>query len=83
MHPTDIKTVPAATDKYLLYTPKGEVSDEFHGLLQMSPYFILINVGYPMYCYWGKLCDAFYFDYVFTSMHIHFVNVLSLRTGLL
>ena len=68
---TDIEPVRAATDKSLLYTTEGEVSDELHGLPQTNTSFILLNMGYPMHCYW-KLCDAFGFDYVFTSLHIHF-----------
>ena len=83
LNPTDIEPERAATDKSLLYTHEGEVSAEFHGLPQTNPSFILLNVGYQMYCYWNKSRDAFRFDYVFTSMHIHFTNVLSVCTGLL
>ena len=83
MNPTDIKLAQAATNKSLLYTPEGEVSAEFHGHTQMNPYFILLNVGYPMDYYWKKPRDAFRFDYVFMSLRIYFRNVLSLSTCLL
>ena len=49
---TDIEPVRAATDKSLLYTTEGEVSDELHGLPQTNTFFILLNMGYPMNCYW-------------------------------
>ena len=83
LNPTNIKPTRSAIDKSLIYTPGGEVSAEFHGLTQMNPYFILLNLGSPMNFYWVKSRDVFRFDYVFTSLHIHLTNVLSLRTGLL
>ena len=82
LNPTNIEPARAAVNKSLLYTTESEVSAEFHGLPQMNPSFVLLNVGYPINFYWGKLCNAFRFDYVFMSLHIHFTNVLSLRTGL-
>ena len=83
LNTTDIETAQAATYTSLLYTHEGEVLSEFHGLPQMNPYFLLLNAGYPMNSYWKKLCNVFRFDYVLTSLHIHFTNVLSLLTGLL
>ena len=73
----------ASINKSLLYTTGGEVSAEFYGLPQINPYIILLNVGYPMNFYCRKSRNAFGFNYLFKSLHIHFKTVLSLRTGLL
>ena len=66
LKPTGIEPAQSATNKSRLYTPEGKVSTEFHVLTHMNPSFILLNVGYPMKCYWKKSCDEFRFDYVFT-----------------
>ena len=76
LNPTDTKTARVAAIKYLLYTPGGELLDEFHRLPYMNASFILLNVGYPINCYWEK-------SRVFTSLHIHFTNLLSLCMGLI
>ena len=83
LNPIEIEPAQAAANKYLLYTPEGEVLDEFHMLPHMNTSFIILDVGYPMNGYWEKLRDAFLFDYVFTLLHIHFTNIMSLHTGLL
>ena len=83
LNPTDIEPIRASINKSLLYTTGGEVSAEFYGLPQINPYIILLNVGYPMNFYWRKSRNAFGFNYLFTSLHIHFKTVLSLLTGLL
>ena len=79
LNPTDIEPERAAADNSIVYTPEGEVSAEFHGIPHTNPSFILLDVGYPMNCYWKKLRNLFCFDYVFTSLHIYFTNVLSVR----
>ena len=83
LNPTEIEIERAAANKSLLYTPEGEELADFRGLPDMNPSFILLNVGYTLNFYWVKLCDTFRFDYVFTTLHIRFTNVLSLRTDIL
>ena len=83
LNPTNIKLARDVVNNSLLHTPEGEQLDQFHGLPHMNPSFVLLNVRYPMNCCWKILRNAFRFNYVFTSLHIHFKNVLCLRTGLL
>ena len=61
LNPTDIEPARAAANKYLIYTPESEVSDEFHGIPQMNPSFILLDVGYPMGFLLGEIarCVSF------------------------
>ena len=80
LNPTNIEPARDAADKYLLSTPEGEMSAEFHGIPHMNPSFILLNMGYPMNCYWGKLRDACCFDNVlYNCIYISKIYIVYVR----
>ena len=66
LNPTDIEPARADIHNSILYNHVGEVLAEFHGLPQMNPSFILLNLDYPMN-YYSKNCA------------MHFVLIMCLR----